>query len=40
MLSGVQTGTPAPLIADDVWEVIEKNSEVLDAAIVHERDYE
>lgn len=34
-----KTGAPAPLIADDVWEVIEKNSDVLDSNIIFDRDF-
>jgi ribonucleoside-diphosphate reductase alpha subunit len=32
-------GRPASLIADDVWEFIEKNGEELDAAIDYNRDF-
>jgi ribonucleoside-diphosphate reductase alpha chain len=35
-----KTGLPAPLIADDVHEIVQKNAERLDAAIQFERDYE
>src|ERR1700760_4330653 len=34
-----KTGRPAPLIADDVAEVIEKNAEVLDSCIIYDRDF-
>lgn len=34
-----KTGEPAPLIADDVWEVIQKHSEVLDSTIIFDRDF-
>eukprot|EP00744_Colponema_vietnamica_P003538 GILI01005411.1.p1 GENE.GILI01005411.1~~GILI01005411.1.p1 ORF type:complete len:840 (+),score=334.51 GILI01005411.1:105-2522(+) len=34
-----KAGRPAPLIADDVYEIIEKNAETLDNAIKFERDY-
>jgi ribonucleoside-diphosphate reductase alpha chain len=30
---------PAPLIADDVWEIIEKNAEILDSTIIYDRDF-
>lgn len=33
------TGESAPLIADDVWEVIQKNAEVLDSTIIYDRDF-
>ena len=35
-----KTGAPAPLIADDVYEIIEKNAARLDAAIHYERDFD
>ena len=34
-----KTNTPAPLLADDVYEVIKENADLLDAAIIYERDY-
>src|SRR4051812_47896193 len=34
-----KTGKDASLIADDVWEVIEKNAELLDSSIIYDRDY-
>ena len=34
-----KTGLPAPLIAEDVMAVIEKNKDVLDSAIIYDRDY-
>src|SRR6201990_1513541 len=34
-----KNGKPAPLLADDVWEVIEKNAEVLDSNIIYDRDF-
>src|ERR1700759_3373309 len=34
-----KTGKPAPLLADDVWEVIEKNAEILDSSIIYDRDF-
>lgn len=35
-----KTGLPAPLIADDVNEVIQANAERFDAAIDYTRDFE
>lgn len=32
-------GKKSPLIADDVWEVIEENAEVLDSTIIYDRDF-
>jgi ribonucleoside-diphosphate reductase alpha chain len=32
-------GKKLPLIADDVWEVIEENAEVLDSTIIYDRDF-
>ena len=34
-----KTGKNASLIADDVWEVIEANAEVLDSTIIYDRDF-
>lgn len=34
-----RTGKKAPLIADDVYEVIKKNAEALDSAIIYNRDF-
>src|SRR5690349_15439264 len=34
-----KTGKPASLIADDVWEVIEKNADILDSTIIYDRDF-
>lgn len=34
-----KTNKSAPLIADDVYQIIQKNKDKLDAAIVHHRDY-
>lgn len=34
-----RTGEKAPLYADDVYKIIKKNADVLDAAIIYERDY-
>jgi ribonucleoside-diphosphate reductase alpha chain len=33
------TGEPAALLADDVYEIIEKNRESLDSAIIYDRDF-
>lgn len=30
---------PVPLIADDVWEIIEKNADLLDSSIIYDRDF-
>ncbi len=35
----IKTGSKAPLIADDVWEVIEKNADLLDSTIIYDRDF-
>jgi ribonucleoside-diphosphate reductase alpha chain len=34
-----KTNEPAQLIADDVWEVIEKNAELLDSTLIYDRDF-
>jgi ribonucleoside-diphosphate reductase alpha subunit len=34
-----KTGQPAPLIADDVFEIIQLHKDRLDASIIYERDY-
>ncbi len=34
-----KTNAHAPLLADDVYEVIKDNADLLDAAIIYERDY-
>ena len=34
-----KSGEEAPLLADDVYEVIEKNAELLDSTIIYDRDY-
>jgi ribonucleoside-diphosphate reductase alpha chain len=34
-----KTGKNASLLADDVWEVIEKNAEILDSSIIYDRDF-
>lgn len=33
------TGEPAPLLAKDVYEIVMRHSERLDAAVVHDRDF-
>ena len=34
-----KTGKSAALLADDVWEVIEANAELLDSTIIYDRDF-
>jgi ribonucleoside-diphosphate reductase alpha chain len=34
-----KTGKNASLLADDVWQVIEQNAEVLDSTIIYDRDF-
>ena len=34
-----KTGKDASLIADDVWEVMEANAELLDSTIIYDRDF-
>lgn len=34
-----KTGKKAPLLADDVHEIIDKNAEVLDSTIIYDRDF-
>lgn len=34
-----RTNEKAPLLADDVYKIIKKNADILDAAIIYERDY-
>src|SRR3990170_252641 len=34
-----KTGDEAPLLADDVYEIIQQNADILDASIIYERDY-
>jgi len=34
-----KTGMKAPLIADDVMEIIEKNAELLDSTVIYDRDF-
>ncbi len=33
------TGKKAPLLADDVFEIIQKNSDILDSTIIYDRDF-
>jgi ribonucleoside-diphosphate reductase alpha chain len=34
-----KVGKPAPLIADDVYEIIKKNADILDSNIIYDRDF-
>ncbi|WP_298734144.1 ribonucleoside-diphosphate reductase subunit alpha [uncultured Chitinophaga sp.] len=34
-----KTGKPAPLLSDDVWEIIRRNAETLDSNIIYDRDF-
>lgn len=34
-----KTGEDAPLLADDVWNIIKTNSETLDSSIIYDRDF-
>jgi ribonucleoside-diphosphate reductase alpha chain len=34
-----KTGAKAPLIADDVYQIIQENSEILDSTIIYDRDF-
>jgi hypothetical protein len=34
------TGQPAPLLADDVFAVIQAHKDKLDSAIIYDRDFE
>lgn len=34
-----KTGKDASLISDDVWEIIDKNAELLDSTIIYDRDF-
>ncbi|MEO6315142.1 MAG: ribonucleoside-diphosphate reductase subunit alpha [Chitinophagaceae bacterium] len=34
-----KTGKYLPLLADDVWKIIEENAELLDSTIIYDRDY-
>jgi ribonucleoside-diphosphate reductase alpha chain len=33
------SGKKTPLIADDVWQIIEENAELLDSSIIYDRDF-
>lgn len=35
-----KNGQPAPLIADDVYEIVMKHKDALNSAIIHDRDFE
>jgi len=34
-----KTGKYVPLLADDMWEIIQQNAELLDSTIIYDRDY-
>src|ERR1700743_2878452 len=34
-----KTGKWVPLLADDIWEIIQQNAELLDSTIIYDRDY-
>ena len=34
-----KTGKYLPLLADDVWEIVRENAELLDSTIIYDRDY-
>jgi len=34
-----KTNKPAALLADDVWEIIKKNADILDSNIIYDRDF-
>ncbi|MES1160236.1 MAG: ribonucleoside-diphosphate reductase subunit alpha, partial [Bacteroidota bacterium] len=34
-----KTGKLVPLLSDDVWDIINKNAELLDSTIIYDRDY-
>jgi ribonucleoside-diphosphate reductase alpha chain len=34
-----KSGKKAPLLADDVWELVENNAELLDSTIIYDRDF-
>jgi ribonucleoside-diphosphate reductase alpha chain len=34
-----KTGKKAPLIADDVYDIISKNAQELDSTIIYDRDF-
>ena len=35
-----KTGEPAPLLSEEVYDTITANKDVLDGAILHDRDFE
>lgn len=35
-----KTNQPAPLIADDVYQIIQDNAEILDSSIIYDRDFD
>jgi ribonucleoside-diphosphate reductase alpha subunit len=35
-----KTGEPAPLISDEVYKVVQEHKDVLDSALIHDRDFE
>jgi ribonucleoside-diphosphate reductase alpha chain len=34
-----KTGKYVPLLADDIWDIIQQNAELLDSTIIYDRDY-
>lgn len=34
-----RTGRPAPLIAEDTWQVIEKHKDILNSTVIYDRDF-
>jgi ribonucleoside-diphosphate reductase alpha chain len=34
-----KTGKQVPLLADDIWEIIQEHAELLDSTIIYDRDY-
>lgn len=34
-----KTGRHMPLLADDVWDIIQKNADILDSTIIYDRDF-
>ena len=34
-----KNGKPAGLISDEIYEIVQKNAEVLDSAIIYDRDF-
>src|ERR1700754_3498495 len=34
-----KTGKLVPLLADEIWDIIQKNAELLDSTIIYDRDY-